>query len=494
MLDVRERPDSQARFTPEPCGTHKRADAGQSGLQGVGGHAQQQPPLAPKRSSVDEGRRQASTRRLVEGKPGGIVSSVARSIQRTLGREGPPPAVGNRAEGKKDDGEEEEELQVAGRRSSDSDAHQEGGAAKASSLDKGRRKTVYSGIKGEYSNKLPPIGNDGGRRSQSTEPASQPQWHPSPAQWAGPDRKSFDANLVARNHERPVYPISDPGALMVPGSRGRTRASIDSSGLRDGRAPVAFEMAPPRLQAGVSGTTSSNALAPTGGAGGFRQARKGVSDPRQQAAEFEETIERLFDLTPRGNASRGKPKRASEEVADETERDTRNESSEVQRPFKTKKSWPQPKAVLDMAVCQRMLGRAALGLGERLDRRVMLPPGHMEDLMREVLFERKLEAVFVSFALWGKWDPDAMVVAQKCNGMSHNKFMALCRAARLSEPHTFGAFREIFVRFSHREVLAFKKLLVAMPDISQICGQSISQCIQSVMGINTEGRICVHMD
>mmetsp|Transcript_17090 Transcript_17090/g.43837 ORF Transcript_17090/g.43837 Transcript_17090/m.43837 type:complete len:261 (+) Transcript_17090:61-843(+) len=252
-------------------------------------------------------------------------------------------------------------------------------------------------------------------------------------------------------------------------------------------------------------TTSSSrrCFKPSLDTGNFRDsldesamAPRGQSDPRQMAAAFEETIERLFDLTPRGSAhtARMAVRRREAEAAEAESDSDESTSDDPVRPFKKEPNWPKPEKVLQMAVCQRMMGRAALGLGQRLDRRVMAPPGHMENLMREVLFERKLEAVFVSFALFAKWDPDAMVTAQKSKGIPANRFMVMCNAARLSSPETFGAFREIFVRYSHREMMVFKKFLTALPDIAQLCHKSVMQVIETFMAINAEKRICIHVD
>lgn len=43
--------------------------------------------------------------------------------------------------------------------------------------------------------------------------------------------------------------------------------------------------------------------------------------------------------------------------------------------------------------------------------------------------ERQLEAVFVSYALFNKWDGEAMVVGHKCPGLSGCRFQSLCHDA-----------------------------------------------------------------
>ena len=69
-------------------------------------------------------------------------------------------------------------------------------------------------------------------------------------------------------------------------------------------------------------------------------------------------------------------------------------------------------------------------------------------LRHAALKERQLEAVYISFCLYGKWDAAAMVVPHKCNGMKENSFLALCRTVGLVDD--FRASPEN-LRAVHRE-------------------------------------------
>eukprot|EP00873_Tetraselmis_striata_P015352 jgi/Tetstr1/435616/TSEL_024518.t1 len=429
----------------------------------------------------------------------GLVSTVAESIgsrvSKTFGRAAPgakpykqqfwakgeAPAEGH--------GKEEE---LATRAASDSRPHRP-----TPLQERGKRQTIQNGVwrHNTPAARMPEL-SSAARRCQSTEPFAAPGPNPAEAALRAPGRSSMDVPRL------PFAQSSSPGILMSDGNctigsgqgRAPSRASADS------RVPLDAAMA--RLAPIPTTSSSRRCFKPSLDTGNFRDSldesamARGQSDPRQMAAAFEETIERLFDLTPRGSAHTARmARRRREAEAAEAESDSdESTSDDPVRPFKKEPNWPKPEKVLQMAVCQRMMGRAALGLGQRLDRRVMAPPGHMENLMREVLFERKLEAVFVSFALFAKWDPDAMVTAQKSKGIPANRFMVMCNAARLSSPETFGAFREIFVRYSHREMMVFKKFLTALPDIAQLCHKSVMQVIETFMAINAEKRICIHVD
>lgn len=48
-----------------------------------------------------------------------------------------------------------------------------------------------------------------------------------------------------------------------------------------------------------------------------------------------------------------------------------------------------------------------------------------------VHMERELEAVFVSYALFGRWEGEQMGFPQKCGGLPGLKFLSLCREAGL---------------------------------------------------------------
>jgi hypothetical protein len=62
-----------------------------------------------------------------------------------------------------------------------------------------------------------------------------------------------------------------------------------------------------------------------------------------------------------------------------------------------------------------------------------------------VLLERRLEAVYVSFARFNKWEGEKMVVTQKCEGLACNRFVQLCQSAGLvNDTMTVRAVTTIF--------------------------------------------------
>jgi len=95
----------------------------------------------------------------------------------------------------------------------------------------------------------------------------------------------------------------------------------------------------------------------------------------------------------------------------------------------------------------------------------------------DALMERRLEAVFVSFALYNKWDGDALVTAQKCHGMSGLRFLSLCRASGLLEMSqlTVGVVKQVFDA-NFEKVTPAAPLQVEHPYLSGIhCQQALTR-------------------
>ena len=63
-----------------------------------------------------------------------------------------------------------------------------------------------------------------------------------------------------------------------------------------------------------------------------------------------------------------------------------------------------------------------------------------------VRLERALEAVYISFALFGEWKPQAMVLPQTCASIGGLKFLKLCQAAGMIDDRfvTASALRTVF--------------------------------------------------
>ena len=72
-----------------------------------------------------------------------------------------------------------------------------------------------------------------------------------------------------------------------------------------------------------------------------------------------------------------------------------------------------------------------------------------------VKLERRLEAVFVSYALYGEWRPDEVGVwlstGNECKGISSGKFLDLVRDTKLmtTDALTAADIREVFFKLNN---------------------------------------------
>mmetsp|Transcript_13934 Transcript_13934/g.35999 ORF Transcript_13934/g.35999 Transcript_13934/m.35999 type:complete len:208 (-) Transcript_13934:435-1058(-) len=117
----------------------------------------------------------------------------------------------------------------------------------------------------------------------------------------------------------------------------------------------------------------------------------------------------------------------------------------------------------------------------------------------DALMERRLEAVFVSFALYNKWDGDALVTAQKCHGMSGLRFLSLCRASGLLEMSqlTVGVVKQVFdANFEKADQLCrmpFPNFICALDHLSREACLQPCAVYRAVAALNTENRLYLHV-
>jgi len=106
-----------------------------------------------------------------------------------------------------------------------------------------------------------------------------------------------------------------------------------------------------------------------------------------------------------------------------------------------------------------------------------------------------MEAVFVSFALYGEWKPDEMVLPQAClHGMAFPRFRALCTAAGLDGHHS--DVRQVYdLQLKKKgDVMLFPQFIMALCSLSERMSTSSKTALSRVAAINVEERLLVHVD
>ena len=85
-----------------------------------------------------------------------------------------------------------------------------------------------------------------------------------------------------------------------------------------------------------------------------------------------------------------------------------------------------------------------------------------------VKLERRLEAVFVSYALYGEWRPDEVGVwlstGNECKGISSGKFLDLVRDTKLmtTDALTTADLREVFFKLNNPVSLSTPHCFIAI--------------------------------
>jgi hypothetical protein len=116
----------------------------------------------------------------------------------------------------------------------------------------------------------------------------------------------------------------------------------------------------------------------------------------------------------------------------------------------------------------------------------------------DLIMERELEAVFVSFALFGRWDGDAMVTSHDCQGMVCSRFHALCKAAGLLNGRISpSTIRNVFEAYTDKgtahSVMSFPNFVCALDALaSEAITMQPAHVYRVVSALNVEKRLCVH--
>mmetsp|Transcript_35103 Transcript_35103/g.88448 ORF Transcript_35103/g.88448 Transcript_35103/m.88448 type:complete len:519 (+) Transcript_35103:202-1758(+) len=247
---------------------------------------------------------------------------------------------------------------------------------------------------------------------------------------------------------------------------------------------------------------------------------EGQEDPRVKALQFEQSIAAVFDLSPRNG--KDKFERAIEKLdenrhhAEELQMQARitsdmeialKQREEARLAQEAQQRKVKPPAVSGFS---RILQKAS-GLIKRkgggysasdnpgmVSRNSSTGKPTMRATHNDALIERRLEAVFVSYALFSKWDGEAMVVGHKCHGLSGLRFLLLCRDAGIMEKGKISdrTARNIFAmhmdKASMSQDMSFPEFVCAIEELAREGRMKPDQVFQAVDALNVEQRICVH--
>eukprot|EP00873_Tetraselmis_striata_P021345 jgi/Tetstr1/441609/TSEL_029836.t2 len=246
--------------------------------------------------------------------------------------------------------------------------------------------------------------------------------------------------------------------------------------------------------------------------------RSGQEDPRYKAVVFEETLAAVFDLPdPNG---KDKYDRAVErleqeeyeayqlqmrvkmksdmEIALKRREELRRAREADQQAHKVVSAFScilQKASVLISRKAGANLAMAELAVTPR--DRAPFTKAVIAD-HTDAVMERQLEAVFVSYALFNKWDGEAMVVGHKCPGLSGCRFQSLCHDAGFlpNGQITDRTLKDIHGRHvdkaSISQRISFPNFICALEELAHEGRMESDQVYNAVVALNLEKRICVH--
>uniref|UniRef100_A0A061S663 Uncharacterized protein n=1 Tax=Tetraselmis sp. GSL018 TaxID=582737 RepID=A0A061S663_9CHLO len=123
----------------------------------------------------------------------------------------------------------------------------------------------------------------------------------------------------------------------------------------------------------------------------------------------------------------------------------------------------------------------------------------VEEATRDALLMRRLEAVYVSFALFGRWCPEELTRPRACcPGMGWTGFTALIRAAGIGGGRhrvmasAAAAFEELKPAGACR--LGFPEFLATLSEISERGKLGADSVLGPILAINPEGILRIHVD
>jgi hypothetical protein len=117
---------------------------------------------------------------------------------------------------------------------------------------------------------------------------------------------------------------------------------------------------------------------------------------------------------------------------------------------------------------------------------------------REARNRSEVEAVYVSFAVHGAWDPETMVLPHEhAPTMGGLKFLALCRAAGLTDDSIVTPEVAKDLMFQHADkktrLLTFETFLDAVASIARVKKCSQQAVLASIRAVNAQGLLSIRV-
>eukprot|EP00191_Tetraselmis_sp_GSL018_P000571 CAMPEP_0177597690 /NCGR_PEP_ID=MMETSP0419_2-20121207/11863_1 /TAXON_ID=582737 /ORGANISM="Tetraselmis sp., Strain GSL018" /LENGTH=416 /DNA_ID=CAMNT_0019089911 /DNA_START=729 /DNA_END=1980 /DNA_ORIENTATION=+ len=245
-------------------------------------------------------------------------------------------------------------------------------------------------------------------------------------------------------------------------------------------------------------------------------------DPRKRAVFFERAVEELFHLGPSEGEGKFdnllKKMEAKEKMLQIEMQQTALEEelrSDFEQRKKEQRQQQEPNNVNAkgsvysrvakkniIAVLASNKFSSTLGTKEKGDGAALsawnADEEDLADATEEVRLERKLEAVFVSFALYGCWRPDELVYPQSSSGMGGLRFTALCREAGLIDGKhvTTKVIHDVFQSLMDKMKmkLFFPQFLMALSRVAEHGNKDPEAAMKAVLDINSEGLLRIHVN
>jgi len=282
---------------------------------------------------------------------------------------------------------------------------------------------------------------------------------------------------------------------------------------------------------GVAASKSSS-IPPSLHASKEQPKKKAQKDPRLRAALFEQVAQELFDLDSskaerkllarlrelrerEGKASEsGIAKDVSQEVPQTPSNGNSSSQSSVSYPVESKKEASKFANLLRKVSSFQHAGhdqrrqsnwntlnadgsKTSLSLSDNN----LLSPWRKrfcdaEQTAEDVRLERRIEAVFSSFALFGRWDPNGVVVPQEPCKLGFHNFILMCRDAKLIRNDLISA-RRLHTIFKKRMdkatgLITFKQFLSMLPEIADEVEKKTETVMEMVLNLNREGHLWIH--
>uniref|UniRef100_A0A061R9K4 EF-hand domain-containing protein n=1 Tax=Tetraselmis sp. GSL018 TaxID=582737 RepID=A0A061R9K4_9CHLO len=120
----------------------------------------------------------------------------------------------------------------------------------------------------------------------------------------------------------------------------------------------------------------------------------------------------------------------------------------------------------------------------------------VEQTAEDVRLERRIEAVFSSFALCGAWEPNRVVVPQEPCKIGFRNFTRMCAAANLTGrgPAAARELHKIFAACMDKDtgLVDFQQLLLVLPELARAVQKPTEHVMEALLSINQEGHLWIH--